>query len=257
MVDTAQRAPSLGVMLITGGGRGIGAACARRAARAGYDVCISYVQHEPQASAVVAECRALGRRAIAVRADVSIESDVESLFSAAHSALGRLVCLVNNAGVVAPAARLESFSLERVRRLFEVNVVGAFACAREAVRRMSFSHGGAGGSIINVSSAAAYLGSPGEYIDYAASKGAIDTLTIGLSKEVAREGIRVNAVRPGLIETEIHRDSGDPDRVARLAPGVPLGRGGTPDEVAALVLWLASDEASFVTGSLVNCSGGR
>jgi NAD(P)-dependent dehydrogenase (short-subunit alcohol dehydrogenase family) len=246
----------LGVMLITGGGRGIGAACARRAARAGYDVCISYVQHQPQADRVVAECRALGREALAVRADVSIESDVESMFSSAQS-LGRLVCLVNNAGVVAPAARLESFSLDRVRRLFEVNVVGAFACAREAVRRMSFSHGGTGGSIINVSSAAAYLGSPGEYIDYAASKGAIDTLTIGLSKEVAREGIRVNAVRPGLIETEIHRDSGDPHRVARLAAGVPLGRGGTPDEVAALVLWLASDEASFVTGSLVNCSGGR
>lgn len=243
-------------MLITGGGRGIGAACARRAARAGFDVCISYVQNPRQAEDVVSECRSLGRQAVAVRADVSREDEVEGLFSAA-GALGRLGCLINNAGVVAPMARLDTFSLARVRRLFEVNVVGAFACAREAVRRMSTRHGGVGGSIVNISSAAAYLGSPGEYIDYAASKGAIDTLTIGLSKEVAREGIRVNAVRPGLIETEIHRDSGDPGRVARLAPGVPLGRGGTADEVAALVLWLASPEASFVTGSLVNCSGGR
>jgi NAD(P)-dependent dehydrogenase (short-subunit alcohol dehydrogenase family) len=244
-------------MLITGGSRGIGAACARRAARAGYDVCISYNRRESDAEAVVAECRELGRDAVAVCADVSIESDVENLFEVADIRLGRLDCLVNNAGIVAPGGRLETFSAARVRYMFEVNVVGAFTCAREAVRRMSTRHGGAGGSIVNISSAAAYLGSPNEYIDYAASKGAIDTLTIGLSKEVAREGIRVNAVRPGLIETEIHRDSGDPDRVARLSPGVPIGRGGTADEVAALVLWLASREASFVTGSLVNCSGGR
>jgi NAD(P)-dependent dehydrogenase (short-subunit alcohol dehydrogenase family) len=249
--------PRIGLMLITGGSRGIGAACARRAARAGYDVCISYARREHEADAVVAECRALGREALAVCADVSIESDVENLFDVTDMELGRLDCLVNNAGIVAPRGRLETFSAARVRYMFEVNVVGAFTCAREAVRRMSTRLGGTGGSIINLSSAAAYLGSPNEYIDYAASKGAIDTLTIGLSKEVAREGIRVNAVRPGLIETEIHRDSGDPDRVARLAPGVPMGRGGTADEVAALVLWLASAQASFVTGSLVNCSGGR
>jgi NAD(P)-dependent dehydrogenase (short-subunit alcohol dehydrogenase family) len=246
-----------GVMLITGGSRGIGAACARRAARAGYDVCIGYVRHPAEAEALVAECRALGREAIAVRGDVANEGDVESLFRESDARLGRLDCLVNNAGVVAPQARLEDFSVARMRRIFEINVLGAFVCAREAVRRMSRRCGGAGGSIINLSSAASYLGSPDEYIDYAASKGAIDTLTIGLAKEVARDGIRVNAVRPGLIETDIHRDSGDPDRVARLAPGVPIGRGGSADEVAALVLWLASSEASFVTGSLVNCSGGR
>jgi NAD(P)-dependent dehydrogenase (short-subunit alcohol dehydrogenase family) len=246
-----------GVMLITGGSRGIGAACARRAARAGYDVCIGYVQHADEADALLSECRALGRAAIAVRGDVSNEGDVENLFREADARLGRLDCLVNNAGVVAPQSRLEDFSLARLRRVFDINVLGAFLCAREAVRRMSTRRGGAGGNIVNISSAASYLGSPDEYIDYAASKGAIDTLTIGLAKEVARDGIRVNAVRPGLIETDIHRDSGDPHRVARLAPGVPLGRGGTADEVAALVLWLASPEASFVTGSLVNCSGGR
>jgi len=244
-------------MLVTGGSRGIGAACVRRAARAGYDVCIGYVRQRAEADALVAECRALGREALAVRADVANEGDVDELFRASDAGLGRLDCLVNNAGVVAPKARLEDFSLARVRRLFDINVLGAFLCAREAVRRMSTRKGGAGGSIVNVSSAASYLGSPDEYIDYAASKGAIDTLTIGLSKEVARDGIRVNAVRPGLIETDIHRDSGDANRVARLAPGVPLGRGGTPDEVAALVLWLASADASFVTGSLINCSGGR
>jgi NAD(P)-dependent dehydrogenase (short-subunit alcohol dehydrogenase family) len=244
-------------MLITGGSRGIGAACARRAARAGFDVCIGYVRHTAEAEALAAECRALGREALAVRGDVASESDVERLFHESDARLGRLDCLVNNAGVVAAQARLESFSVARLRRIFDINVLGAFVCAREAVRRMSTRHGGAGGSIINISSAASYLGSPDEYIDYAASKGAIDTLTIGLAKEVARDGIRVNAVRPGLIETDIHGDSGDPNRVARLAPGVPLGRGGTADEVAALVLWLASAEASFVTGSLVNCSGGR
>jgi NAD(P)-dependent dehydrogenase (short-subunit alcohol dehydrogenase family) len=245
------------VMLITGGGRGIGAACARRAARAGYDVCISYVRHAAEAEAVVRECQAFGQRAVAVAADVSVDADVVRLFEQSDSVLGPLECLVNNAGIVAQAAPLASFDEARVRRIFDVNVIGAFACAREAVRRLSVRQGGRGGNIVNISSAAAYLGSPNEYIDYAASKAAIDTLTIGLAKEVAPQNIRVNAVRPGLIETDIHRSSGDPNRVTRLAPGVPLGRGGTADEVAALVLWLASDEASFVTGSLVNCSGGR
>jgi NAD(P)-dependent dehydrogenase (short-subunit alcohol dehydrogenase family) len=245
------------MMLITGGSRGIGAACARRAAAAGYDVCLSYHSNAERALAVVQECQALGRRAVAFQADVSDESAVVRLFAHAQAELGALTCLVNNAGIVAPQAELASFSAERVHRLLSVNVLGAILCAREAVRRMSTRHGGKGGNIVNLSSVAAVLGSPHEYIDYAASKGAIDSLTIGLSREVAQAGIRVNAVRPGLIDTEIHASGGQDDRVLRLAPGIPLGRGGTPDEVAALVLWLASDEASYVTGSIVNCSGGR
>ncbi len=244
-------------MLITGGSRGIGAACARRAAAAGYDVCLSYLSDRERALAVARECQALGRRAVALQADVSDESAVVRLFADAQTQLGALSCLVNNAGIVAAQAELATFSAERVRRVLSVNVLGAILCAREAVRCMSTQLGGAGGSIVNLSSVAAVLGSPNEYIDYAASKGAIDTLTIGLSKEVAPAGIRVNAVRPGLIDTEIHASGGQADRVARLAQGIPLGRGGTADEVAALVLWLASDEASYVTGSLVNCSGGR
>ena len=251
--EPSRVAPGRGLMLITGGSRGIGAACARRAARAGYDVCVNYAQRDAEAEAVAAECRALGARALSVRADVANEADVERLFATACDALGPLACLVNNAGIVGPLARLDTFSAERVRRIFEINVLGAFCCAREAVRRMSTRHGGRGGAIINISSMAATLGGPDEYIDYAASKGAIDTLTIGLGKEVAREGIRVNAVRPGLIETEIHQ----PGRIARLAPATPLGRGGTPDEVAALVLWLASADASYVTASIVSCAGGR
>jgi NAD(P)-dependent dehydrogenase (short-subunit alcohol dehydrogenase family) len=245
------------LLLVTGGSRGIGAACARRAALAGYDVCINYAEREREAEEVAAACRALGARALSVRADVSSESQVERLFSTACEALGPLTCLINNAGIVAPLGRLDTFSAERVRRIFEVNVVGAICCAREAVRRMSTRHGGQGGAIVNISSEAARLGSPGEYVDYAASKGAIDTLTIGLGKEVAREGIRVNAVRPGLIDTDIHISSGEPGRVARLGSGTPIGRGGTPDEVAAVALWLASDEASYVTASIVSCSGGR
>jgi NAD(P)-dependent dehydrogenase (short-subunit alcohol dehydrogenase family) len=245
------------MMLITGGSRGIGAACARRAAAAGYDVCLSYLSNAARALAVVRECQALGRRAVAVQADVSDESHVVRLFADAQAELGAVSCLVNNAGIVAPEAELATFSAERVQRVLWVNVLGAILCAREAVRSMSTRHGGLGGNIVNLSSAAAVLGSPHEYVDYAASKGAIDSLTIGLSKEVAQAGIRVNAVRPGLIDTEIHGSTGPDGRVARLAPSIPLGRGGTPDEVAALVLWLASDEASYVTGSIVSCSGGR
>ncbi len=243
-------------MLITGGGRGIGAACARRAAREGYALCLSYKSERARAEQVAEACRSSGREVLVVQADVADEAAVVRLFERSDS-LGQLACLVNNAGIVAEQSALADFSAARLRRVFEVNILGSFLCAREAVRRMSTRLGGAGGNIVNLSSAASTLGSPNEYIDYAASKGAIDTLTIGLSKEVAREGIRVNAVRPGLIETEIHASGGDPGRVARLGGNVPLGRGGSPDEVAALVLWLASDEASYVTGSLVNCSGGR
>ena len=194
---------------------------------------------------------------MAVQADVSRESDVLRLFGAVDAEFGALTCLINNAGVLGTRAPLATFSVDRVRRALEVNVLGAIVCAREAVRRMSTRQGGSGGSIVNISSTAAYLGSPNEFIDYAASKGAVDTLTIGLSKEVAADGIRVNAVRPGIIDTELHASSGQPDRARSLASSIPLGRGGRADEVAALVLWLVSEEASYVTGSLVNCSGGR
>jgi NAD(P)-dependent dehydrogenase (short-subunit alcohol dehydrogenase family) len=245
------------VMLVTGGSRGIGAACALRGARAGYDVCVNYLASRSEAEAVVNECRAAGRRALAIQADVSDEAAVVSLFERAQASLGPLSCLVNNAGILAAQGPLASFSAARVRRVLEVNVLGAILCAREAVRRMSTRLGGSGGTIVNLSSGAAVLGSPNEYVDYAASKGAIDALTIGLSKEVGPEGIRVNAVRPGLIETEIHESGGERGRVARLASSIPLGRGGSADEVAAVVLWLASSEASFVTGSIVDCAGGR
>ncbi len=244
-------------MLVTGGSRGIGAACARLAAAAGYDVCVSYQTRASAAEQVVEACRALGRRALAVQVDVSDEAQVMRLFAEVDAEFGSLACLVNNAGILAPAAPLAAFSAERVRRVLEVNVLGAFLCAREAVRRMSTRQGGSGGSIVNVSSAAAYLGSPNEFIDYAASKGAIDTLTLGLSKEVAADGIRVNGVRPGLIDTEMHASSGRPERARVLGGQSPLGRAGRPDEVAEVVLWLASEAASYVTGSLVNCSGGR
>ena len=245
------------VMLITGGSRGIGAATARLAAAEGYDVCVNYASNADAAAAVVADCRAAGVSAMAVRADVRSEAEVVELFEETEAELGELTVLVNNAGILHQAARLEEFSMARMREVVEVNVIGAMLCAREAVRRMSKRHGGEGGSIVNVSSAASYLGSPNEFIDYAATKGAMDTMTIGLAKEVAAEGIRVNAVRPGLIDTEIHASSGVPDRVARLAHNVPMERGGTAEEVAALILYLAGDGASYVTGSLVNVSGGR
>jgi NAD(P)-dependent dehydrogenase (short-subunit alcohol dehydrogenase family) len=244
-------------MLITGGSRGIGAATAVLAAARGYDVVISFVSNEDAAAGVVEACSSAGADAVALRADVAIESDVIALFDGAVDTFGRLDVFVNNAGILHRASRLDEFSVDRLEEVVRVNVVGAFVAAREAVRRMSTKHGGTGGSIVNVSSAASYLGSPDEYIDYAATKGAIDTMTIGLSKEVALEGIRVNAVRPGLIYTDIHASSGIVDRVDKLAPNVPMQRGGRPDEVAEAILWLASDAASYVTGTFINTSGGR
>ncbi len=244
-------------MVITGGGRGIGAATAVLAAAAGHDVCVGYRSDATSAARVVDRCAKEGVTAFAAPVDVADESAVVAWFAEAVGRLGRVDCLVNNAGVVQPQSRFDDLGADRIRHLFEVNVVGSFVCAREAVRHMSTIHGGRGGSIVNVSSAAAYLGSPGEYVDYAATKGAVDTMTIGLAREVAAESIRVNAVRPGLIDTEIHASGGDPGRPERLAPAIPMGRVGTPDEVAQTILWLASDAASYVTGALVNCSGGR
>ncbi|HEY5662741.1 MAG TPA: SDR family oxidoreductase [Ilumatobacter sp.] len=245
------------VILITGGSRGIGAATAVMAAARGYDVAFSYLVAADAAERVVHECERLGGRAIAVRADMAVEHDVIALFDRTVRELGPIAVFVNNAGTLHRAARLDEFDLERLQEVVAVNVVGAIVAAREAVRRMSTRHGGQGGSIVNVSSAASYLGSPNEYVDYAATKGAIDSMTIGLAKEVATEGLRVNAVRPGLIYTDIHERSGIERRVDRLAPNVPMRRGGQAGEVAEVILWLASDAASYVTGTLVNCSGGR
>jgi len=249
--------PDRPLLLVTGGSRGIGAATAIMAAGRGYDVALSYVADSAAADGVVVGCQELGVRALAIRCDVAVESDVEELFEQASAQLGPIRVFVNNAGTLRQAARLDEMDLQRLEAVVAVNVVGAMIAAREAVRRMSTRHGGSGGAIVNVSSAASYLGSPNEFIDYAATKGAIDTMTIGLAKEVAEEGLRVNAVRPGLIHTDIHELSGIADRVVRLAPNVPMQRGGHADEVAETILWLASDAASYVTGTLVNCSGGR
>ncbi|HEX4981718.1 MAG TPA: SDR family oxidoreductase [Ilumatobacteraceae bacterium] len=246
-----------GVALITGASRGIGAATARHAAAKGIDVVVNYVRNAVAAEVVVGDCRAAGVQAIAVPADVAVEADVKRMFDIAAAELGQPSILVNNAGILHPQARLDTYPYGRLREVFDVNVIGAFLCAREAVQRMSTRHGGLGGSIVNVSSAASYLGSPDEFIDYAASKGAIDTLTIGLAKEVGGEGIRVNAVRPGLIDTEIHASTGEPGRAARLSADVPMRRVGTAEEVAATIMWLASDAAAYVNGAIVNCSGGR
>jgi NAD(P)-dependent dehydrogenase (short-subunit alcohol dehydrogenase family) len=245
------------VMLITGGSRGIGAATARLAAERGYDVVISFRSDADSADLVVQACGEAGADAIAVRADVAVEADIVALFEEATAAFGRVDVLVNNAGILHRATRLDEYTVERIEEVLRVNVTGSFIAAREAVRRMSTRFGGVGGSIVNVSSAASYLGSPNEFIDYAASKAAVDTMTIGLAKEVAAEGIRVNAVRPGLVYTDIQDLSGIPNRVDALAPNIPMQRGGQPIEVAELILWLASDAASYVTGTLVNCSGGR
>jgi NAD(P)-dependent dehydrogenase (short-subunit alcohol dehydrogenase family) len=245
------------VLLVTGASRGIGAATAVLAAAKGYAVAVNYVANEAAAQQVVQRIRDHGGEALAIAGDVAQESDVLRMFAEVDAKLGRLTALVNNAGVVDVSARVEDMSVERLKRMFDINVLGTILCAREAVRRMSTRHGGSGGAIVNVSSAAARLGSPGQYVDYAAAKGAVDAFTIGLAKEVAGEGIRVNAVRPGLIETEIHASGGLPDRVKQLQHLVPMQRGGTAEEVAQAVLWLLAPEASYTTMSLVDVSGGR
>lgn len=245
------------VVLVTGASRGIGAATALLAAQRGYAVCVNYRNDRAAAATVVERIQASGARAVAVAADVSIESEVVRLFEACDRALGPLSALVNNAGILEAQRRVEDMDAARLQRVFATNVYGAFLCAREAVRRMSRKRGGAGGAIVNVSSAASRLGSAGEYVDYAASKGAVDTLTIGLAKEVADEGIRVNAVRPGFIYTDIHASGGEPGRVDRVKASVPMKRGGTAEEVARAVLWLLSRDASFTTGSFVDVAGGR
>ena len=245
------------VMLVTGASRGIGAATARLAAARGFAVAVNYLASRKAAEALVDEIAGAGGRAIAVQGDVALEADVRRLFETVDGELGKLGVLINNAGILETAMRLDEMTVERWQRVLATNVVGSFLCAREAIRRMSTRHGGSGGTIVNVSSAASRLGGPGEFIDYAASKGAIDAMTIGLSKEVAREGIRVNAVRPGLIETEIHASGGQPDRVERLKDAVPMGRGGTPEEVAEAILWLATEPSSYVTGVLLDVTAGR
>jgi len=245
------------VLLVTGGSRGIGAATALLAAGQGFAVAVNYTANAAAADAVVHRIRAGGGKALAVQADVAQEDQVTAMFERIDSELGRITALVNNAGVVDRTARVDEMSFARLRRMFDVNVIGSFLCAREAVRRMSTRHGGSGGAIVNVSSAASRLGSPAQYVDYAASKGAIDVFTVGLAKEVAGEGIRVNAVRPGVIETEIHASGGLPDRVQQLAPQVPMQRGGTAQEVAQAIVWLLSPAASYITMSLLDVSGGR
>ena len=245
------------VLLVTGGGRGIGAATARLAAARGHDVCVNYRANRTAADAVAAEIRAAGRRALVCQADVAVEADVARLFAAVDAEFGPLMALVNNAGILERQGRVDQMDAARLSRVLATNVTGAFVCAREAVRRMSTAHDGAGGAIVNVSSRAAQLGAPGEYVDYAASKAALDALTIGLAREVAAGGIRVNGVRAGIIYTDIHASGGEPGRVDRLAPTLPMRRGGRPDEVARAILWLLSDDASYSTGTFIDVAGGR
>jgi NAD(P)-dependent dehydrogenase (short-subunit alcohol dehydrogenase family) len=245
------------VLLITGASRGIGAATARLAAGRGYAVCVNYRTNRDAADAVVKDIQAAGARAVAVAADVAVEADVVRLFEACDEALGSPAALVNNVGILETQMRVDAMDAARLARIFTTNVIGAFVCAREAVRRMSSRYGGAGGAIVNVSSGASRLGSPGEYVDYAASKGAVDTLTIGLAREVAEEGIRVNAVRAGFIDTDIHASGGEPNRIDRVKTLVPMKRGGSPGEVAAAILWLLSDEASYTTGAFIDVAGGK
>ena len=244
-------------LLITGGSRGIGAATALLAAQQGYAVAVNYTANSLAADDVVRQIRANGGHAITVQADVGVEAQVMAMFEKIDAKLGRLTALVNNAGVVDVAARVDEMSVARLKRMFDINVLGSFLCAREAVKRMSTRHGGSGGSIVNVSSVAARLGGAGQYVDYAASKGAIDTLTVGLAKEVAMEGIRVNAVRPGIIETDIHASGGQPDRAREMAPMVPMQRAGSALEVAQAIVWLLSNESSYTTGSMLDVAGGR
>lgn len=245
------------IALITGAGRGIGAATAHLLATRGWDVAVNYARDEAAAQRVAAEVTAQGRRALVVRADVADEAEVLAMFEAVDHGLGRLTTLINNAGIVDLKARLDEMTLVRWRRMFDVNVIGTLLCSREAIKRMSTRHGGAGGVIVNLSSVAATLGAPAMYVDYAASKGAIETLTVGLGRELAGEGVRVNAVSPGIIDTEIHGDSGDADRAHKLSGVIPLQRPGTAQEIAQAIAWLASDEASYVTGAVLGVNGGR
>lgn len=242
--------------IVTGGSRGIGAATARLLAHRGYSVCVNYAKNQVTAESVVKEIAGDGGQAVAVQADVAVEDDVIRLFDSAERELGPMTALINNAGIVGRQSRLEDISADRIKRILAVNVAGCLLCSREAVRRMSTKNGGSGGAIVNVSSRASTLGSPSVYIDYAASKGAVDTMTLGLAKEVANERIRVNAVRPGFVHTDIHADISEPGRVDRLAPTVPMQRGGNPNEIAQAILWLLSDEASYTTGALLDVSGG-
>jgi NAD(P)-dependent dehydrogenase (short-subunit alcohol dehydrogenase family) len=245
------------VLLVTGGGRGIGAATVRLAAERGYDVCVNYRSNGDAAARTVEDARRAGARATAVQADIAVESDVVRMFETCDAELGHVSALVNNAAVLETQTRLDAIDGARLARVFGTNVFGAFFCSREAVRRMSTRHGGTGGAIVNVSSGASRMGSPGEYIDYAATKGALDTLTLGLAREVATEGIRVNAVLAGHIYTEIHASGGEPNRIERVKSQVPMGRGGRPEEVAQAILWLLSDDASYTTGALLDVAGGK
>ncbi len=245
------------IVLITGGSRGIGAATALLAARAGYAVAVNYSANSLAADEVVRQIRQGGGTAITVQADVAVESQVLAMFEKVDAKLGRLTALVNNAGVVDQTARVDGMSVARLKRMFDINVIGTMVCAREAVKRMSTRYGGAGGAIVNVSSVAARLGAPGQYVDYAAAKGAVDVFTIGLAKEVAAEGIRVNAVRPGIIDTDIHASGGLPDRARDLAPQVPMQRAGSADEVAQSIVWLLGEASSYTTGALLDIAGGR
>ena len=245
------------LILITGGSRGVGAATARLAAAQGYDVAISYVANEAAALGVVADVQSLGRRGLAIRADSADPEQLAQLFAAIDENFGRIDVLVNNAAIIAPQSRFEDIDVARMQRIFATNTIGPMLCAQHAVKRMSTHHGGKGGSVINVSSGAARLGSPNEYVDYAASKGALESFTIGLSKEVAREAIRVNCIRPGHIYTDMHASGGEPGRVDRVKESIPMGRGGQPEEVARAILWLAGEDASFVTGTFLDVTGGK